>query len=144
MPAKLPLPLRLVVDDPVPSVALAVQSGKGSASALIPPARASAKAAVFEVEITASTTDDGVLVLSGPIVQGPPAGRFLYVGVGTYAGQTGTPWSRRIKWPLTGITPALVAALTPGRRLEAHIAGRDKKGEPACASVKLTEGWKVA
>jgi hypothetical protein len=28
-------------------------------------------------------------------VQGPPGQRFVYIGIGTYAGQTGTPWSRR-------------------------------------------------
>lgn len=138
--AKLPLPLRLVVDEPIPGVALAVQSGKGANVALIPPTRTSAKAAAFEIEIAAAV-EDGVLKLGGPIVQGPPGGRFLYIGVGTYAGQADTPWSRRIKWPLTEITPALVSALKAGGRLEAHIAGRDKKGEPACASVTLTSAW---
>lgn len=36
----------------------------------------------------------------GPFAQGPPAARFVYVDVGTYAGQKNTPWARRMKVPL--------------------------------------------
>ena len=37
---------------------------------------------------------DGLPDFQGPLVQGTPANRFLYVDVGTYAGQKDTPWSR--------------------------------------------------
>lgn len=141
---KTELRLRIVIDDPVPGVALAVQSGKTGAATLLSPTKATAKATVFDVAIAASRADDGGVRLLGPIVQGPPAARFLYIGVGQYAGQAGTTWARRIKFPLDGITWTMVERLKPGQRLTAHIHGRDKKGDPACASVKLTEAWKAS
>jgi hypothetical protein len=145
MPAdKTELPLRIVVDDPVPDVALAVQNGRSGAATLIPPVRKAANAVVFDVAIAASRADDGGVRLLGAIVQGPPAARFLYICVGQAAGQAGSPWTRRIKVPLGGITSAMVERLKSGQRLTAHIHGRDKKGDPACASVKLTEAWKAA
>ena len=44
----------------------------------------------------------------GPFTQGPPASRFVYVNSGTMAGENATPWTRRAKIPLAGITNAMV------------------------------------
>jgi hypothetical protein len=41
---------------------------------------------------------------SGSFVQGPSGGKFVYIDIGTYARQTDTHWSRRLKIPLNGIT----------------------------------------
>jgi hypothetical protein len=82
----------------------------------------------------------------GPVVQGPPGGRFVYVDVGTYAGQKNTTWSRRMKIPLEGITWTLIREVlgSPGLRLSARVAGRTRDGGPNCASVKPHDGWRVA
>ncbi|MDF1506410.1 DUF5990 family protein [Roseisolibacter sp. H3M3-2] len=133
--------LRLVVRDPVPGVALAVQRGR---DALVPPARADADATTFELRLAVRARRDATREPWGPEVQGPPDRRFVYVNVGTYAGQPGTPWSRRAKVPLAGITDALRdAAERPGAALDAAIAGRGRDGTPACASVPLLDGWRV-
>ena len=50
---------------------------------------------------------DGRPNFLGPFAQGPPAERFVYVDVGTYAGQRDTEWSRRMKVPLHDVTWAL-------------------------------------
>jgi hypothetical protein len=72
--------------------------------------------------------------LRGPFVQGPPAGRFLYLDIGTAAGQPGSPWSRRLKVPLTGLTGDHPAYQT-------QIPGQARDGGPTCATPKPFAGW---
>ena len=84
----------------------------------------------------------------GPFVQGPTGARFVYVCVGTLAGQADSPWTRRAKVPLTGMTwetirEALNAGGGGGAVLEARYDGTARDGTPACASVKLLDGWRV-
>lgn len=72
--------------------------------------------------------------LRGPLVQGPPAGRFLYIDIGTAAGQFDSPWSRRLKVPLAGLTPDHAA-------YETTIPGCARDGGPNCATPKPFAGW---
>jgi hypothetical protein len=132
-----------VIVDPVPRVALALQRGKAASATLVAPSSASDEAVIFNLTVSVSGASPSPRPL-GPFVQGPPDGRFVYVCVGTLAGDAASPWTRRIKIPLTGLTGPLIAGLTAGGRLEARIAGRDRKGEPACASVPLLPpGWRA-
>jgi hypothetical protein len=135
--------LRVVIEGPVPGVALALQRGR---DALVPPVRSSPEEVVFEVSAEVRAKPDGTKVLYGLDVHGPPAARFLYVTVGVRAGQFGSPWDRRAKVPLTGISDDLFD-LARGRTdvvLEARITGRARDGGPACASVPiLGSGWQV-
>lgn len=146
MPAslRLELPLRIVVRHPPLGVVFAVQGGK---EALHPPTRSSQQALVFEVSIEVDpASSNGPPRLLGPIVQGPPLGRFLYVNSGNRAGQQGSCWDRRAKVPLGGITWELIRAqqAAPESTLEAEIAGTAKDGGPCCATVPLLGGgWRV-
>lgn len=143
-PLRLDLPLRIVVRHPPPGVLFAVQLGKAD---LLPPVRVAAEALVFEISIQVDpSSSNGSPRLLGPIVQGPPSGRFLYVNSGKRAGQSRTHWDRRAKVPLTGISWELIRAQqdAPGSRLEAEIAGTGKDGGPCCATVPLLDGgWRV-
>jgi hypothetical protein len=77
-------------------------------------------------------------------VQGPPSDRFIYIDVGTYAGQRNTSWSRRMKVPLQGITwQHIHAATKPGHRLVARIPGTGKNGGPNCGTIELLADWRV-
>ena len=72
--------------------------------------------------------------------------RFLYICSGTMAGQSGSPWTRRAKVPLNGIVELLPA---PGLGpmpplLQGRISGLARDGGPACASVRVLEGWVLA
>jgi hypothetical protein len=82
---------------------------------------------------------------SGPVVQGPPADRFLYIDIGTYAGQEDSCWSRRMKIPLRGITWDMIGWLmdNPKSVLEASVPGTGRDGTPTCATVKPFDGWKL-
>ena len=100
----------------------------------------------FEFEVRVGTRARGEPNFLGPFVQGPPAGRFVYINSGTLAGQADSIWTRRAKVPLTGITRALIErARVAGSTLEAEIAGTGRDGGPVCATVPLmSDGWRVA
>lgn len=133
--------LRIVVRHPLPGVELRLQRGRAE---LVPPVARTADAATFECRLAAEPLADGGVRLRGPEVQGPPAGRFVYITAGTYAGQADSPWGRRAKVPLTALGPALVAeALArPGAAFVGAIDGRARDGGPAAATVPLLDdGW---
>lgn len=82
--------------------------------------------------------------LRGPFIQGPYPDNFIYLDIGTYAGQTDA-WGGRLKIPLTGITWDVIAEVTdaPDRVLETYAPGT-KDGKPNCATVKPFGGWKIS
>jgi hypothetical protein len=93
-----------------------------------------------------SLRPDGYPTLLGPVTQGPPTGRFVYLNSGQRAGQADYCWDRRAKVPLAGITQQLIdrAREQPGARLEARVLGTGLDGGPACATVPLLEGgWRI-
>src|SRR6266705_4795042 len=68
-----------------------------------------------EPTVTVKTgRNDDLPNFAGPFVQGPAGERFVYIDIGTYAGQTNTPWSRRLKIPLSGICPPDLFRFTAG------------------------------
>jgi hypothetical protein len=134
---------RLIVRNPVPGVTLRVQRGR---DALVPPAAAAADAVTFELAVEAAVGADGRVTLRGREVQGPPAGRFVYVNAGTYAGQADSPFGRRAKVPLGTLGADLIAAALaePGALVVAEIDGRSRDGGPAAATVPLLgTGWRL-
>ena len=137
-----PLTLRITIRRPVPGVLLRVQRGR---DALVPPVAESADAVTFELHVQAEVRADGRVAWRGPEVQGPSAGKFIYVNSGTYAGQADSEFGRRAKVPLFGVDGAVVAAALArpaGAVLAATIEGRGRVGGPAAASVPiLGDGW---
>ena len=132
---------RIKVTHPLSGVAMKVQKGSRE---VIEPVAASDDLLVFEFPVKADLAEAAPNFL-GPFAQGPKAARFIYVNSGTYAGQTGTVWSRRAKLSLMSIGKEEINAVlgTPGARLETIIAGVGRDGGPVCASVKCIK-WKVA
>ena len=134
--------LRIVIEQPPPGVDYALQKGKGGTCELVQKQRSKARgnlAFEFQPSIKEGVSDS-MAALGGPFVQGPPRRRFVYVGIGAYAGQADSPWSRRLKVPLEGI-PA--KALRTGGVLEAHVPGTGRDGGPSCATVLDFDGWKL-
>ena len=77
--------------------------------------------------------------MTGPFVRREgPTRRFVYIRIGTSAGDHASVWSRRAKIDIHDIPPIL---LTPGAVLEAHLPGRGKDGSPACATVRRLGEW---
>lgn len=135
------LTLRIVVRNPVAGVALAMQSGKDQ---LLMPVRVAPDEIVFEESVRIARDTKGALALRGPIIQGPPAKRFVYITIGRSAGQYDSPWTRRTKVPLGSVTqPLIEGALAAGGVLEAEYEGTARDGSPACATVPLRTDWHV-
>jgi hypothetical protein len=135
------LTLRIVIEQPPPDVDFALQKGSGKLFETVQKQRSDGKEVVFEFQpsIKAGLSDSGAL--GGPFVQGPPRQRFVYIDIGTYAGQADSCWSRRLKIPLDGIPQKFIEA---GGVLEARVPGTGRDGGPTCATVKNFDGWKPA
>jgi len=137
------LRLRITVIEPPAGVAFAMQRGRFELAEAV---EANADALVFEFSVNVADASCEPPRLVGEFTQGPAAGRFVYINVGTSAGQRNSPWTRRIKVPLYSLTPALVAAAlaAPGAVLETRIRGTGRDGTPACATVPLLMPWAPA
>lgn len=137
------LPVRIAVRDPLPGVALALQSGRDER---VRPATTTDTVVTFDFTVRVDLpADGGPPRFHGPFTQGPPRERFVYIGVGKRAGQPGSCWDRRAKVPLDGITADQVReVLERGGVLRVSFAGRGKDGTPTCATVKLPpDAWAV-
>ena len=131
--------LHIIVERPPAGVDYGLQKGRGSAYETIQTQRSSGKDLTFEFTVTAKPGRDKTPSFGGPFVQGPPAERFIYLDIGTCAGQADTCWSRRLKIPLRGITWDLLSATAV---LEARVPGTGKDGGPTCATIRPFSGWK--
>ena len=77
--------------------------------------------------------------LGGPFVQGTPQQRFVYIDIGTCAGQADSCWSSRLKAPLDSIPAQFIGM---GGILEGRVTGTGRDGGPSCATVRDFEGWR--
>lgn len=144
------LPLRLTLRRPPAGVRFALQRGKADEAG--------------RAEVVDGQTADGVTDLRfaltvrvrqaaseaprflGPFTQGRPTARFVYITVGVRAGQAESRWDRRVKVPLQGITPPLIAQTLerPDAVLEAVLEGTLGDGSPICATRPFVNGgWHV-
>ena len=138
--------LRIVLEEPTAGVDFGLQKGRGNDYETIQTQRAKGQDLNFEFTVRAKATGKGVAPnFLGPFVQGPTGERFVYIDIGTYAGQTETFWSRRLKIPLRGITWKMIEEVIDGKSLlETRVAGKGKDGSPSCATPKPFSGWKLA
>lgn len=134
--------LRIIIEGPPEGVDFALQKGSGSLFETAQKQRSNGKNLIFEFQPKIREgVSDSMAALGGPFVQGPPRKRFVYIDIGTAAGQVDSCWSRRMKVPLEGI-PAKM--LEGGGVLETRIAGTGRDGGPNCATVKDFGGWQPA
>ena len=136
--------LRIVVERPPAGVFFGLQKGSGSEYETVQTVESKSADLQFEFNVRVREGKDDLPNFLGPFVQGPTHERFVYLDIGTYAGQTNTPWSRRLKIPLRGITFELIAqtAKSSSAALEARVAGTGKDSGPSCGTVKPFEGWR--
>jgi hypothetical protein len=140
------LNLRIVVEGPPAGVYYGLQKGGGSIYETVQLVTSKTDDLRFEFSVRVGEGKDGQPNFLGPFAQGPTHTRFVYLDIGTCAGQTNTPWSRRLKVPLSGITWELIeqASQSSISALEARVAGTGKDGGPSCATVKPFSGWKAS
>lgn len=118
--------LHITLLAPTPGVDFGLQQGRGNAYETIGIQRSTGADLTFTCTVP--------YPFRGPLVQGPPTGRFVYIDIGTAAGQLGSPWTRRLKIPLAGLSPDHAAYAT-------SIPGHARDGGPNCATPKPFPGW---
>ena len=128
---------RLVIEQPVPGVLHSLQQDDAP---LDPKRSGTGEPLVIDFPLRIAT---------GPKFFGPqvrregPVRRFVYVRIGTAAGDRASPWTRRMKIDIHDVDPALLDAALAGGVLEATINGTAKDGSPACATIRPVS-WRVA
>lgn len=138
--------LEIILIKPTPAVVFGLQKGSGNNYETVQKQMSTSNdlSFTFTIKVKGDPVKDKFPKLSGPFVQGPTDNKFVYIDIGTYAGQTDTVWSRRLKIPLTGITWEDIDSLTSGNSmLQTRVAGTGKDGGPNCATVKPFEGWHI-
>lgn len=140
------LKLHIVLQNPPANLTYALQKGSGSKYEMVQVQRSTGDTLHFEltVEVKGDQQINQLPDFKGPFVQGPVAGRFIYLDIGTYAGAE-NEWSGRLKIPLTGMVWGVIneATAQPEPVLETTVPGTGKNGSPNCATVKPFAGWKV-
>lgn len=138
------LTLRIVLENPPPGVDFGIQKGSGNNYETVQTQRSIAKDLNFEFNVRVKNKDS-VPVFLGPFVHGTPKERFIYIDIGTAAGQLDSAWSRRLKIPLKEITPGILqqALLNSLAVFEARVQGTGKDAGPTCGTIKPFNGWKL-
>jgi hypothetical protein len=128
---------RIVIEQPVPGVLHSLQED----DAPLDPKRSKAGEPL--------EFDFPLRIAPGPKFFGPqvrregPVRRFVYIRIGTAAGDRASPWTRRMKIDIHDIDPALLDKAMKGGVLEGTIDGTAKDGSPACATIRPVN-WRVA
>ena len=134
--------LRVIVERPPSDVDFGLQEGHGNDYKTVQKQRHTKQDLRFEFVIRVTEGKNGQPNFLGSFAQGPASNRFIYLDIGTYAGQTNTPWGRRLKIPLSGITWAMIEqASDASRAIEVRVPGTGKDGGPTCGTVKPFSGW---
>ena len=136
------LTLKIVLENPPAGVDFGLQKGRGSKYETIQKQRSNNNNLEFEFPITVKLDKDSLPDFLGICVQGTPPDRFVYIDIGTYAGQEDTPWSRRLKIPLKGITSMIENVPADSNMiLETRVPGTGRDMGPNCGTVKPFNGW---
>lgn len=125
------LKLRIIVENPPLGVDFGLQQGRGSDYATVQKQRSTGADLTFEFSVPWKGGGP-----AGPFVQGKPGERFVYLDIGTAAGQADSVWTRRLKIPLSGIAQE--------GSYETRVRGTAKDGGPNCGTVKPFAGWQAS
>jgi len=132
------LTLLIILEKPPAGVDYALQEGGGNNYKTVQTQRSTGRDLKFNFSVRVQEGKDGQPNFLGSFVQGPTGERFVYLDIGTCAGQTNTQWSRRLKIPLRGISWEMI---DKKKSLQTRVPGTAKDGSPTCATVKPFGGW---
>jgi len=94
-----------------------------------------AASATWNLDCTAVSSPAGA-DLTGPYIQGPPGGRFIYLSWGTVDDAGNFTLFRRAKLCLDAIPAAVMNSAVDTGLLVAHLGLTDRNGNPLCAAVR--------
>lgn len=135
--------LEIILIKPTPGVVFGLQKGAGNNYETVQKQISTSNDLVFTftIKVKGDRSKDKLPKLSGSFVQGSADNKFVYIDIGTCAGQSDTMWSRRLKIPLTGITWRDIDLLPATSMLQTIVPGTGRDGGPNCATVKPFAGW---
>ena len=135
--------VRIILENPPVGVDFGIQKGSGNNYETILKQRSGKEDLCFQFKIGVKENKTALQSFIGPYVHGPSNERFIYVDIGTAAGQENAVWTRRLKIPLKDISSeTITSALTDSSLvLETKVPGTGKDGGPNCATVKPFPGW---
>lgn len=126
--------LRLVIERPVVGVLHSLQAKDGTP--LDPKSSRESEPLAFEVPVRVGP---GPKFFGDKVRREGPERRFVYIRIGELAGQTDSPWSRRMKIDIHDIAPEMLdRASRNGGVIEMRVLGTARDGTPACATVVPT------
>ena len=96
----------------------------------------------FDFPLRVARTAEGARFFGRQVRREGPVRRFVYVRIGTAAGDPASPWTRRMKIDIHDIDAALLDAAIAGGVLEGTINGTLPDGSPACATIRPVR-WRV-
>jgi hypothetical protein len=95
-----------------------------------------APAATWTLDAVVTPAADGAADLTGPYIQGPPGGRFIYLNWGTVEGAGEFTMFRRAKLLLNAVPPEILSSAAELGALVGRLGLTDAKGNPVCASIR--------
>jgi hypothetical protein len=122
---------RVVIENPVPGVLHSLQDKDGHP--LDPRQSANGEALSFDFPLRVSP---GPKFFGDQVRREGPERRFVYIRVGTAAGQHGSPWSRRMKIDIDDTDQQLIDRAIAGGTLELVVNGTAEDGSPVCATIR--------
>ena len=126
------IPMRIVIEQPVPGVRHSLQ--KGDTEILDPKESKDGEALSFDFAVRVAP---GPKFFGDHVRREGPERRFVYVRVGTAAGDHGSAWTRRMKIDIHDTPQDLLAQAIAGKGVvEITVNGTGKDGTPACATVR--------
>lgn len=137
------LSIKVILESPPTGVDFGIQKGSGNKYETILKQRSSKNDLCFEFKISVKESKTSLYNFAGPYVQGPSSERFIYIDIGTSAGQINSIWTRRLKIPLRDISSETIKQMLANSSLvlETKVPGTGKDGGPNCATVKPFSGW---
>ncbi|AXE21143.1 hypothetical protein DR864_27105 [Runella rosea] len=133
------------LEKPNAGVDFGIQQGSGSTYLTLQKQRSTGEDLVFDFVLNLKSQTGVFPIFVGAVAQGSPQERFVYIDIGTAAGQIGSIWSRRLKVPLKSVTWEMLRQVQTDSQavLAIKVPGIGKDGGPTCSSVKGGEGWKI-
>ena len=137
-PPQTEIRMRVVIENPVAGVFHSLQDKKNSPVDM--KQSQAGESIVFDFAIRIA---DGPKFFGEHVRSEGPERRFVYVAIGTAAGEHFSPWSRRMKIDIHDIPQALLDEALKGDVLEGSFNGTGKDGTPACATIKPI-AWRIS
>jgi hypothetical protein len=135
-PPQTEIRMRLVIETPVAGVFHSLQDKQNSP---VDMKQSAGESLAFDFPVRIA---DGPKFFGEFVRSEGPERRFVYIAIGSQAGQHVCEWSRRMKIDIHDIPQALLDKAMQGGVLEGSFNGTGKDGTPACATIKPIS-WRV-